>query len=172
MTRRKAVATDNKIYVYLLTPGNQLVRREMNHSPVANTAGLEHMFKAGAAFKAVVVYHVRDLEGDAGGPFLDNFDVIEQLKVGGTADGLTIARRDFTGPNKGTTERTYFSNGSPPLQATGIEAAFEDGVMAGGANWRVLDDGSGSVYDQRLVEARQDFGLNDDGTIPNGWTPP
>jgi len=144
------MAADNKVHVVLINPAGQLVHRQRNFNPEVGSIDLENAIKGNMI--VVAVYLVRDLNGDAGGPFWDEYSGNSQYRVAESYDGVVVSKRDFTPPHAST--KGYYSDASSSLPATNIDAKLIDSTMGSGANWPVLDDGQGSYYEQKLAEAR------------------
>ena len=144
------MAADNEIHVVLINPAGSLVHRKKKFNPTEGSSGVEHDIKGN--LNVVAIYIVRDLDGDAGGPFWDEYSGNSQYRVGESFDGVDVSKRDFTPPH--ATTKSYYENASSPTPAANIDSKLTDSVMGSGANWPVLDDGQGSYYEQKLIEAR------------------
>jgi hypothetical protein len=144
------MAADNKVHVVLINPAGQLVHRQKNFNPEAGSIDLENAVKGNLS--VVAVFLVRDLNGDQGGPWWDEYSGNSQLRVAETFEGIAVSKRDFTPPHAST--KAYTSDANPPLPATNIDSKLIDSTMGSGANWPVLDDGQGTYYAQKLAEAR------------------
>jgi len=151
------MAADNKVHVVLINPAGNLVHRQANYNPTNGSVGLENMVKS--ALEVVAVWVVRDLNGDAGGPFWDEFSGNSQYKVVEAFDGIQVGKRDLTGQTLGAKIKSYFSDSSSPGSFVSVDSKLEDSVMGGGANWAVLDDGQGSLYTEKLAAAKTLVGV-------------
>lgn len=146
------MAQNNAVHVVLINPGGNLVQRTMQFNPVGGSAGIENAVKS--ALEVVAIFVQRDIEGDAGGPFTDEYSGNSQYSVAEAYDGITLTKRDLTGATKGAIKKSYYNDASSPGPNTPVANAFEESAIAQGANWPVLDDGQGSNYEAKLAEAR------------------
>lgn len=151
------MAADNCVHVVLINPGGQLIERLSNYNPTQGSQGVENACKS--ALEVVAVFVERDLEGDAGGPFWDEYSGNSQYAVLEAYDGVTVVKRDLTGATKGCIKKSYYNAAGSPGPNTSVASAFEETTIGAGANWPVLDDGQGSYYEQKLAEARVLVGL-------------
>lgn len=146
------MAADNKVHVVLINPAGNLVHRQANYDPTNGSVGLENSVKS--ALEVVGVWVVRDLNGDAGGPFWDEYSGNSQYKVEEAFDGVQVAKRDLAGQTLGVKVKSHFSDASSPTGFVTMDAKLEDSVMGGGASYAVLDDGQGSLYEEKLAAAK------------------
>jgi hypothetical protein len=146
------MSQDNCVHVVLINPAGVLIDRTVNFNPAQGSAGVEHGVKSG--LQIVALYVERDVQGDAGGPFWDEYSGNSQYSCAESYDGVLIVKRDLTGATKGAIKKSYFDNADSPGPNTPIANAFEESAVAQGANWPVLDGGEGSSYEQKLAEAR------------------
>ncbi len=146
------MAQDNAAHVVLINPAGSLIQVSANFNPGQGSNGVEHAVKS--ALEVVAVYIVRDLEGDAGGPFWDEYSGNSQYGVGEAFDGVTVVKRDLTGPSIGCIKKQYFNDASSPGPNVSVPNAFIETTVSSGASWPVLDDGQGTNYEQKLAEAR------------------
>jgi hypothetical protein len=151
------MAKDSTVHVVLINPGGSLIQRSVNFNEGNGSSGVENACKS--ALEVVAVYVVRDIEGDAGGPFWDEYSGNSQYGVVESYDGITVVKRDLTGATKGCTKKSYYNNAASPGPNTPVASAFEETTIGAGANWPVLDDGQGSNYEAKLAEARTLVGL-------------
>lgn len=150
------MAADNCVHVVLINAGGNLIDRTVNFNPGNGSGAVEQAIKS--ALECVAVYIERDINGDAGGPFWDEYSGNSQYSVGAAYDGVTVVKRDLIGPTKGAIKKSYYDDAVSPGPNTPIAAAFEE-TSIGAANWPVLDDGQGSNYEAKLAEARILIGL-------------
>jgi len=153
------MAADNNFIVVLIdasVPPNLIVRQQ-KYDPINGSDAVEGI--VASALQVVAMFNVRDLDGDMGGPFWDEFSGNSQYRVQGVFDGLGIAKRDLTGATQGVFVRTYFSNATAPADFAKVAKAFEDSIIAQGVNWVVYEDGQGVLYDAELAKARKLVGL-------------
>lgn len=146
------MSADSKVHVVLINAGGNLIHRQVNFNPSVGSTGVENMVKSG--LKVVAVFIQRDLNGDQGGPFWDEYSTNNQYTLSETYDGVEVKIRDITGSNKGVRRKSYFNDLTNPTAIEQVSSALEDSVMGSGATWPVLDDGDGSFYDQKLAEAK------------------
>lgn len=146
------MAADNCVHVVLINPGGQLIQRTVAFNPGNGSSSVEHAIKSG--MEVVACYVERDVEGDVGGPFWDEYSGNSQYGVAESYDGVTMVKRDLTGPTKGCTKKAYHNDATSPGPNQTVAAAFEDTTIGSGASWPVLDDGQGSTYEAKLTEAR------------------
>jgi hypothetical protein len=153
------MSADNKCIVVLIDTGAppNLIMQEVKYDPIGGASGVEAKIASG--LQIVALYNVRDLNGDMGGPFWDEFSGNSQYRVQGVFDGVNVAKRDTTGATKGAITRTYFANSTAPGKQTTVEAQFEDTVMGQGAGWSVYENGEGALYEAELAKARTLVGL-------------
>ncbi len=151
------MAADSTVHVVLITPAGVLIQRSVNFNVGQGSAGVEHAVKSG--FEVVSMYVVRDTEGDAGGPFWDEYSGNSQYSCAEAFNGVQIVKRDLTGATKGAVKKVYYDDAGSPGPNTPVANAFEESAVAQGANWPVLDDGQGSNYEAKLAEARILVGL-------------
>jgi hypothetical protein len=145
------MAADNCIHVVLINPAGTLIQRTVNFNPAQGSAGVEHGTKS--ALEVVALFVERDVQGDAGGPFWDEYSGNSQYSVAEAYDGVTVTKRDLTGATKGTTKKSYFDSAGSPGSNTPVANAFEESAIGAGANWPVLDD------EAKLAEARTLVGI-------------
>lgn len=148
------MAARNKCIAVLITTDNppNLILREQEYDPIDGSALVQ--VALASSRQVVACYNVRDLDGDAGGPFWDEFSGNSRYRVQSTFDGVDWARQDLTGPTQGVFTRQYFSNAAPPAAQVDVENNAEDLVMAQGTSWLVYEDGQGSEYATQLEAAR------------------
>jgi hypothetical protein len=151
------MAADSKVHVVLINPAGTLIHRQVNFNPAAGSAGVENMVKS--ALKVVAVFVQRDLNGDTGGPWWDEYSTNNQYAIMETYDGVEVKIRDITGPSSGVRTKSYFNDLTNPTAIAAVAKALEESTMGSGANWAVLDDGAGSYYEQKLNEAKNLVGL-------------
>jgi hypothetical protein len=142
------MAADNCIHVVLINPAGNLIQRTVNFNPAQGSAGVEHGTKS--ALEIVALFVERDVQGDAGGPFWDEYSGNSQYSVTEAYDGVTVTKRDLT---------SYFDSAGSPGSNTPVANAFEESAIGAGANWPVLDDGQGTNYEAKLDEARTLVGI-------------
>jgi hypothetical protein len=136
------MAADNCIHVVLINPAGNLIQRTVNFNPAQGSAGVEHGTKS--ALEIVALFVERDVQGDAGGPFWDEYSGNSQYSVTEAYDGVTVS---------------YFDSAGSPGSNTPVANAFEESAIGAGANWPVLDDGQGTNYEAKLDEARTLVGI-------------
>lgn len=151
------MAADSCVHVVLVNPAGNLIDRKVNFNPGNGSGAVENAVKS--ALEVVAVFIERDIEGDAGGPFWDEYSGNSQYSVSEAYDGITVVKRDLTGQTKGAIKKQYFNEAGSPGPNVPVGSAFEETTVAQGANWPVLDDGQGSNYEQKLAAARTLVGL-------------
>lgn len=159
------MAMDSCVHVVLYNPGGNQITRTANFNPINGSLNVEGQIK-NARLQVIGVWIVRDQNGDAGGPFWDEYSGNSAYSVIQAYDGISMVKRDTTGAAKGAAIKSYFNDGSNPTGFQTVASPQEDIVMAQGAQWTVLDDGQGSLYQTELETARVSLGLNPDGTLP------
>ena len=150
------MAADNCIHVVLVNPAGNLIQRTVAFNPGNGSGAVEQAVKS--ALEVVAVFVERDVEGDAGGPFWDEYSGNSQYSIVAAYDGVTVVKRDLTGATKGAVKKSYYDDAGSPGPNVSIANAFEE-TSIGAANWPVLDDGQGSNYEAKLAEARTLVGL-------------
>lgn len=151
------MAADNCVHVVLINPAGNLIDRTVNFNPGNGSGAVEQAVKS--ALEVVAVFVERDVEGDAGGPFWDEYSGNSQYGVVAAYDGVTVVKRDLTGSTKGTVKKSYFNDAASPGPNVQVASAFQETTIGAGANWPVLDDGQGSNYEAKLAEARTLVGV-------------
>ena len=148
------MAADSQTHVVLINPAGNLIERTANFNPVSGSSNIENSVKS--ALEVVAVFVQRDLNGDQGGPFWDEYSGNNQYKVEEAYDGIQIGVRDVPGGGSQASVRvkSYFDDLASPTPFSTIGNAYHESVMGGGAGWIVFDNGEGSLYDQKLAEAR------------------
>lgn len=145
--RNKAVA----VFITTDNPPN-LILREQEFDPTNGSLDVESALASGR--QVVAVWIVRDLDGDLGGPFWDEYSGNSQYRVESTFDGVDVGERDLTGNTQGVRTRTYYSNATAPAARVDVAREFEDSTMGRGAGWTVYQDGQGTAYNTQLAAAR------------------
>jgi len=151
------MAADNCVHAVLINPAGNLIDRTVNFNPTNGSSAVENAVKS--ALEVVAIFVERDINGDAGGPFWDEYSGNSQYSVAAAYDGITVTKRDLTGATRGAIKKSYFDDSASPGPNTSVATAFEETTVAQGANWPVLDDGQGSNYETKLAEARILVGL-------------
>jgi hypothetical protein len=151
------MAQDNCVHAVLINPAGNLIQRTVSFNPGNGSSAVEQAVKS--ALEVVAVFVERDVEGDAGGPFWDEYSGNSQYGVIAAYDGITVVKRDLTGPTKGTIKKSYYDDAGSPGANTQVGTSFEETTIGAGANWPVLDDGQGSNYEAKLAEARTLVGI-------------
>lgn len=149
------MAAENCTHAVLINPGGNLIHRRANFNPVSGSAGIEHSTKS--ALQVVAVFVERDCNGDQGGPFWDEYSGNNQYCLEEAYDGVQVKIRDVPGGGGGQATvrvKSYFNELVSPTSFTSIASAYHSSVMGAGSNWIVMDDGQGSLYEQKLAEAR------------------
>jgi len=148
------MAADSQVYVVLINPAGNLVQRSVSFNPTNGSANVESVTKS--ALQVVAVFVKRDINGDQGGPFWDEYSGNDQYCVAEAYDGVQMKVRDVKGPGTVPAVRvkTYFNDLTNPTGFSYLEAVFHESVMGSGSNWIVFDAGEGSLYEQKLAEAR------------------
>lgn len=153
------MAARNKCIAVLITtdvPPNLIVR-EQEYDSTRGSGDVEAALASGR--QVVAVYAVRDLDGDLGGPFWDEYSGNSQYRVEGVFDGVDVGERDLTGPTQGVQTRTYFNNATAPSEKVSVNRDFEDSTMGRGSGWTVYEDGQGALYAAELAKARVAVGF-------------
>lgn len=148
------MAARNKAIAVVITtdvPPN-LIAREQEYDPIAGSGAVELALASGR--QVVALYIVRDLDGDMGGPFWDEYSGNSQYRVEGVFDGVDVGERDLTGGTQGVRTRTYFANATTPSARVEVIKSFEDSTMGRGAGWTVYENGEGVLYEAELEKAR------------------
>jgi hypothetical protein len=148
------MAADSCVHVVLINPAGNLIERTAQFNPVTGNSNVENAVKS--ALQVVAVFVERDVNGDAGGPFWDEYSGNNQYKVEESYDGIQMGVRDIAGGGSSASVRvkSYFSDLANPTAFSNIANDFYESVMGGGASWIVFDDGQGSLYEQKVAEAR------------------
>ena len=148
------MAADSQTYVVLINPAGTLIQRSVSFNPTNGSANVEASTKS--ALEVVAVFVKRDLNGDQGGPFWDEYSGNNQYKVEEAYNGVQVKVRDIPGGGSQASVRvkSYFSDLTNPTPFGTIGNAYHESTMGAGSNWVVFDDGQGSLYDQKLAEAR------------------
>lgn len=148
------MAADSQVHVVLINPAGNLIQRSVSFNPTNGSANVEMLTRS--ALEVVAVFVQRDLDGDQGGPFWDEYSGNNQYCVAEAYDGVQMKIRDIAGGGGGNSVRvkSYFNDLTNPTAFTTIGNAYHESVMGSGSNWIVFDDGQGSLYEQKLAEAR------------------
>jgi hypothetical protein len=149
------MAARNKAVAVLITtdqPPN-LIAREQEYDSGRGSGDVEDMLASGR--QVVAIYVVRDLDGEQGGPFWDEYSGNSQYRIEGVFDGVDVGERDLTGPTQGVRTRTYFSNATAPSERVDVSKDFEDSTMGRGSGWTVYENGEGALYVAELQRARE-----------------
>ena len=149
------MAADSQVYVVLINPAGNLIQRDVSFNPTNGSANVEMATKS--ALEVVAVFVKRDLNGDQGGPFWDEYSGNNQYCVAEAYDGVQMKVRDIAGGGGGGNSvrvKSYFSDLTNPTAFSTIASSYHESVMGSGSNWIVFDDGQGSLYEQKLAEAR------------------
>lgn len=148
------MAADSCVHVVLINPAGNLIERTANFNPVTGSNNVENLVKS--ALQIVAVFVERDVGGDQGGPFWDEYSGNNQYNVEESYDGVQIKVRDVPGGGSPASVRvkSYFSDLANPTSLNSVDNVYHESVMGAGSNWIVMDDGQGSLYDQKLAEAR------------------
>lgn len=129
-----------------------LVKREQEYSSALGSADVE--LTLSSALEVVAIYNVRDLDGDVGGPFWDEFSGNSAYRTYGVLEGVEFAKQDLVGGGQGVYKRIYYSNATAPGSFIKVAQAFESIEMALGAFWTTYLGGDGTDYDTALAAAR------------------
>lgn len=153
------MAARNKAVAVLITTDDppNLILREQEYDSILGSALVEITLASGR--QVVALWIVRDLDGDMGGPFWDEYSGNSQYRIEGVFDGVDVGERDLSGMTQGVRTRTYFSNATAPGTRVEVERDFEDSTMGRGAGWTVYQDGQGAEYSAQLAAARQLAGV-------------
>lgn len=148
------MSADSKVHVVLINPSGNLICRTVNFNPVSGSAGVESGVKS--ALKTIAVFVERDINGDQGGPFWDEYSGNNQYCVEESFDGVQVKVRNVPGGGTLASVRvkSYFNDLSSPSGFGSIDSVYHESVMGAGSNWIVLDGGEGSLYEEKLAEAR------------------
>jgi hypothetical protein len=148
------MAADSQVHVVLINPAGKLIQRAVSFNPTNGSANVESLTKS--ALEVVAVFVQRDLNGDQGGPFWDEFSGNNQYCVAESFDGIQMKVRDVQGGGSQASVRvkSYFSDLGNPTAFSSVGSAYHESVMGAGSNWIVFDGGKGSLYEQKLAEAR------------------
>lgn len=149
------MAADSQVYVVLINPAGTLIQRDVSFNPVNGSTSVEAGTKS--ALEVVAVFVKRDLNGDQGGPFWDEYSGNNQYCVAESYDGVQVKVRDVPGQGGSQASvrvKSYFSDLANPTPFSTIGLSYHESVMGSGSNWIVFDDGTGSLYEQKLAEAR------------------
>jgi hypothetical protein len=138
------------LHVVLINNGGNLIHRQMPWGDaVGGAAGIENAMKSG--LQVVAVFVQKDADGEASGPFWDEYSTNSMYAVQETWEGLAIAQHDIAPAS--TRIRETLNDGQ--LRAVRqIDPKLSGPTMGKGANWDVYEDGSGSLYTAKLAEAR------------------
>jgi hypothetical protein len=134
-----------------------LIKREQEFDPLGGSADVQTALASGR--QIISLYIVRDLDGDMGGPFWDEYSGNSQYRVESVFDGVDVGERDLTGGTQGVRTRTYFSNATAPAARVEVSRDFEDSTMGRGSGWTVYQDGQGAEYEAQLAAARELVGV-------------
>jgi hypothetical protein len=149
------MAADNETFIVLINPGGNLILRNANFNPGQGSAGVEQAVRS--ALQVVAVFVKRDTDGDAGGPFWDEYSGNNQYCVAQAFDGVQVKVRDIPGGGGGQANvrvKSYYNDTAPPSPFSTVASAYHESTMGSGSNWVVFDGGEGSLYEQKLAEAR------------------
>jgi len=149
------MAADSQVYVVLINPAGNLIQRSVIFNPTNGSANVEAFTKS--ALQVVACFVKRDLNGDQGGPFWDEFSGNDQYCLAESYDGIQMKVRDVPSGGGGQASvrvKSYFSNLTNPTAFGTIASAYHESTMGAGSNWVVFDNGQGSLYTQKLAEAR------------------
>jgi len=138
-----AVKTD--VMVVLMRPNGDLVVRE------GDLIGCENRCKS--VNKVVAIFTKKYDDADPSyGPFWDEYsgNSMYCLEEGDTE--VVIKAHDIN-PAK-TRKKGLDKATSAPTAWEEVDSKLADAVMGGGANWTVLDDGQGSLYEAKLQDAK------------------
>jgi len=148
------MAADSQVYVVLINPAGNLIQRSVSFNPTNGSANVEVGTKS--ALEVVAVFVKRDLNGDQGGPFWDEYSGNNQYCLAESYDGVQVKVRDVPGGGTLASVRvkSYYSDLTNPTPFSSVGAVYHESVMGAGSNWIVFDEGEGSLYEQKLAEAR------------------
>jgi hypothetical protein len=149
------MAADSQVHVVLINPAGNLIQRAVSFNPVNGSSNVE--MQSRSALQVVAVFVQRDLDGDQGGPFWDEYSGNNQYCVAESYDGVQMKVRDVPGGGGGQASvrvKSYYNDLANPTAFSAIDSKYHESVMGSGSNWIVFDDGEGSLYEQKLAEAR------------------
>ena len=111
------MAADNCIHVVLVNPAGNLIQRTVAFNPGNGSGAVEQAVKS--ALEVVAVFVERDVEGDAGGPFWDEYSGNSQYSIVAAYDGVTtLARRDRTSRSPTLSRRPASARPTGPCLTT------------------------------------------------------
>lgn len=148
------MAADSQTYVVLINPAGNLIQRSVSFNPTNGSANVESGTKS--ALEVVAVFVKRDLNGDQGGPFWDEYSGNNQYCLAEAYDGVQVKVRDVAGGGTQASVRvkSYFNDLTNPTPFSSVDAVYYESIMGAGSNWIVFDGGEGSLYEQKVAEAR------------------
>jgi hypothetical protein len=149
------MAIRNRIFVVLIDGATNLVLRQKDWGESeGGSSSVETETASGQ--QVVAVFVEKDADGEAGGPFWDEYSGNSMYSVQETPEGISMGLHDIT-PTK-TRIRETLNDGS--LRAIRlVDPKLAEATMGKGSNWDVFEDGQGSLYEQKLAEARTLVGV-------------
>lgn len=139
------MAVKTTVYAVLMKPNGDLLKRESDMN------GCEAMFKSVLPVVAVFTKKYDDAD-PAYGPFWDEYSGNSMYSVEEGDTEVVIKAHDIN-PAK-TRKKGLDKATSDPTMWTEVDSKLADAVMGGGANWTVVDDGQGTLYEGKLQDAR------------------
>lgn len=133
------------VYVALYRPDGTLVYKEADYGD--GLTGQENSLKSN--LECVAIFVKREQGTNV---FWDSYSGNSAYKFEAGSDGVNIYSHDTTGSNR--TRLRHYTNTGGIESVQDIPSQLADAVMGGGATLVVLDEGSGSLYEQKLAEAR------------------
>lgn len=149
------MANKNRVHVVLIDGAMNLVHqlKDWGDSEGGSTS-IES--KTASGLQVVGVWIEKDAGGEAGGPFWDEYSGNSMYALQETFEGVTVAMHDINPAN--TRVRETLNDGAQRATRV-IDPKLADATMGKGANWDVFEDGQGTLYEQKLAEARALVGI-------------
>lgn len=144
------MANENCIHVVLINPAGNLIHRSHPWGDArGGSAGVEASSRSG--LQVVGIWVEKDTQGEAGGPFFDEYTTNSMYSVQETAEGISVSMHDIT-PSSTRIRETL--NDKTLRSIRQIDPKLSAAVMGKGANWDVFENGTGALYEQKVAEAR------------------
>ena len=144
------MAVESCIHVVLINPAGNLVHRTKAWGDnVGGSAGVEAASKSG--LQVVAIFVEKDVNGEIGGPFWDEYSGNSMYALEETFEGIVIALHD-TNPVSTRLRETLNDSALRPIRQ--VDNKLAGATMGKGSNWDTYEDGQGSLYDAKIAEAR------------------
>jgi hypothetical protein len=144
------MANKNRVHVVLIDGSTNLIHqmKDWGDSEGGST-GIEAVVSSG--LQVVGIWVEKDVNGEAGGPFFDEYSGNSMYALQETFEGISIALHDIT-PASTRIRETLNDKTLRPIRH--IDPKLADATMGKGSNWDVFENGQGSLYEEKLAAAQ------------------